>query len=194
MKARNRKGKRAVPGYDPCVTGGTAGDPARDSGLPIRRSARILLADRQDRILLFRFTDQNSDAPGGVWWGTPGGGIEEGESLPAAAARELFEETGVRVAPEAFARIVGRSQGPALFFGERRWYLNEFYFLRTDGFELDDSGWGEVERVSIVEHRWWTVGELAATTEIVHPPGLPRLLPDLLGGRPPAEPIDIGWA
>ncbi len=176
------------------MTGGKARDPARESGLPIRRSARILLADRGDRILLFRFADQRSDVPGGVWWGTPGGGVEEGESLPAAAARELFEETGLRVAPEFLGRIVGRSQGPALFFGEQRWYLNEYYFLRTDGFEPDDSGWNEVERVSIAGHRWWTVAELAATAEIVHPPGLPRLLPDLFGGRLPAEPVDIGWA
>jgi 8-oxo-dGTP pyrophosphatase MutT (NUDIX family) len=174
------------------VTGGTARDPARKGGLPIRRSARILLADRAERVLLFRFADQNSDAPGGVWWGTPGGGVEEGESVPAAAARELYEETGLRVAPESLGRIVGRSEGPALFFGERRWYLNEFYFLRTDGFALDDSGWNEVERVAIAEHRWWTVGELAATTETVHPPGLAEVLPDLFAGRLPAEPLELG--
>ena len=58
--------------------------------------------------------------------------------------------------------------------------------------ELDDSGWEEVERASIAEHRWWSVAELAATAEVLHPPGLPRLLTDLLVGRLPATPVDVG--
>jgi hypothetical protein len=91
----------------------------------------------------------------------------------------------------SFDRIVGRSQGPARYVGQDQWFVNHFYFLRTVGFELDDSGWEELERASIAEHRWWSVRELAATAEIVHPPGLPRILPDLLAGNPPDAPLDL---
>jgi 8-oxo-dGTP pyrophosphatase MutT (NUDIX family) len=173
------------------VTAEAAGDAPGDSGLPVRVSARILLADHRDRVLLFRFSSLDSDLPGGLWWGTPGGGVDEGESLPEAAARELFEETGLRVPVRSFDRIVGRSQGPARYEGQDQWFVNHFYFLRTVGFELDDSGWEELERASIAEHRWWSVRELAATAEIVHPPGLPRILPDLLAGNPPDAPLDL---
>jgi ADP-ribose pyrophosphatase YjhB (NUDIX family) len=83
---------------------------------------RIVLADDHDRILLFRFVDADSDVPGHVWWTTPGGGVREGESLPRAAARELFEETGLRVPETAFERIVARSAGAARYRGQYEWY------------------------------------------------------------------------
>ncbi|MBS2963204.1 NUDIX domain-containing protein [Actinocrinis puniceicyclus] len=160
--------------------------------LPVRRTARIVLADERDRILLFRFVDNDSTIPGGTWWGTVGGGVHEGESLSQAAARELFEETGLRVPPQRFDVVVARNRGVARFFGQERWYENHYYFLRAAGFELDASGWEQIERAAIAEHRWWSAAELAATAESVHPPGLARLLPDLLAGRLPREPVEVG--
>ncbi|BBB01935.1 putative MutT family protein [Actinacidiphila reveromycinica] len=55
-----------------------------------------------DRVLLLRRSDQ---LPGGGRWQLPGGHLEEGESVPAAAARELAEETGLFV-QEADLRFV----------------------------------------------------------------------------------------
>lgn len=168
--------------------------PTRRSDLPLRRTARILLIDDRDRILLFRYVDPNSDAHDGDWWGTPGGGVDEGESLPRAAARELFEETELRVPADSFDRVVVRGEGAATYNGQDQWYEDHFYFLRVEAFELDESGWEEIERSIMVEYRWWSVPELAATDVVVYPPNLARILPELLAGRLPTEPFDADEA
>jgi 8-oxo-dGTP pyrophosphatase MutT (NUDIX family) len=164
---------------------------AERHGLPLRRTARIVLVDGLGRVLLFRFVDPDSDVPGGVWWGTVGGGVDEGESLPEAAARELREETGLLVPAAAFDRVIARVEGPTRYRGREEWYEHHFYFLRTEAFELDDSGWEEDERATMAEYRWWSAAELAATGEIVYPPGLAGVLPELLAGGLPAEPFDF---
>jgi len=58
-----------------------------------RPTARLLVIDPRTRLLLFRF-DNGRDR---VSWLTPGGGIHRGETVEAAAVRELAEETGYMV-------------------------------------------------------------------------------------------------
>ncbi len=59
----------------------------------VRPTARVLLFDADDRLLLFltRWHHLVDRVPR---WMSPGGGIEPGESEEVAARRELLEETG----------------------------------------------------------------------------------------------------
>lgn len=65
----------------------------------LRPAVRAIFADPDDRVLLVRWT---LPGPGGPFhvWGTPGGGIEPGETREDAVRRELLEETGLDVAVE----------------------------------------------------------------------------------------------
>ena len=74
--------------------GGAAGPGPGPAGY--RACAGGLIFDRRGRLLVF----ERSDRPG--QWQFPQGGLDEGEDDRAAAAREVWEETGLRAPTVTF--------------------------------------------------------------------------------------------
>jgi 8-oxo-dGTP diphosphatase len=62
----------------------------------LRPSARAVILDESDRILLCRF-EFSRDGRTFVVWAAPGGGVEAGETLEDALRRELLEEVGLEL-------------------------------------------------------------------------------------------------
>jgi ADP-ribose pyrophosphatase YjhB (NUDIX family) len=143
-----------------------------------RRASRVLVVDETGRILLLHGTDPAR--PGFAYWFTVGGGLDEGEDHRQGAARELFEETGLRVSPEELGEPVWRETTEFPFDGV--WYRQEqeFYVLRVPAWEIDTSGFDEIERASVDGYRWWSVDELTDTAERVYPVDLPDLMRTLV--------------
>ena len=79
-------------------------EPDVERALGVRPSVSAVIFDRRGRLLL----QQRSD---GGQWGLPGGSVEVGESVTAAVAREVLEETGLRV---TVRRLIGVYSEPAL--------------------------------------------------------------------------------
>ena len=119
-------------------------------------------------MLLFRGCDP-AQPHAGTWWFTVGGGLDEGESPREGAARELFEETGLRVAPDELGEPVHEEVADFDFAGSRVVQQQEFFLLRVDAHDVDTTGFTPLELEAVFEHRWWSLDELAATDEVVYP-------------------------
>lgn len=141
--------------------------------MTFRATARVLLFDADDRVLMFLQYGKDRSVP--PRWITPGGGVDPGEDFAAAAIRETFEETGLRLTavPEPF-----REED---FAPDQRWHPYDegrwaWYALRVDVFEPSRAGWTDEEQVDVVDWRWMSAADLAADPFECEPAHLPDLV------------------
>ena len=137
--------------------------PSRMIRPKIRLSARALILDAEDRLLLV------NAYPGGTsdLWCAPGGGCEAGQSLPANLAREVHEETGlmVIVGPPA---MINEFHDPATGFHQ----VDLFFRCTVTAGSLDDH-WQDPEGV-VTERRFFSRVELASGKLRFKPDSLPE--------------------
>jgi 8-oxo-dGTP pyrophosphatase MutT (NUDIX family) len=137
-----------------------------------RLSARLLILNDAGRLLLFRFVHKTGPLAGQDFWATPGGGVEDGESLEET---ELEEETGLRrtsVGPEVARREVAIQ----LPDGEHVVSDERYFLVRITDDTLSWANWTALEREVMVAHRWWSRDELARTEATVWPENLAQML------------------
>jgi 8-oxo-dGTP pyrophosphatase MutT (NUDIX family) len=107
----------------------------------------VLLRDEQGRLLMLR-------QPGNSGWSLPGGLINKRESPIDAAARELREETGIRLQPDQLTQAL-----PSAMVNPRTQQVDCVYTATVPGDVAI-----EPDPVEVLEARWYAVGELPAVT------------------------------
>ncbi|MGY1823663.1 NUDIX hydrolase [Geodermatophilus sp. SYSU D00079] len=150
----------------------------------VRPTARVVVLDPAGRVLLLgaRLTDP-AVPPGDVlFWYTPGGGVEDGESVREAAVRELAEEIGLVVAPGDLEGPVWFRRHVGPFAGVQIDSRETFFVLRDVVHEVDPRGRTELELLGEEPHRWWSAAEIADEAAEFAPRELAALLPELVAG------------
>lgn len=121
--------------------------------------ATIAVLFRNDEVLLVR----RANPPDAGRWGFPGGKMEFGETVEAAAVRELYEETGVR----ATASKV---------------------FNAVDAYDVDDEGYLRSHFVLIAVLCYWDSGEPVAADDALDAAFVPMVA---LGSSDLALSLDV---
>jgi 8-oxo-dGTP pyrophosphatase MutT (NUDIX family) len=160
-------------------TGGTAAQ---------RQAARVILLDSASNTLLLHYVDDETIAvdpnePDLIdYWVTPGGGVEAGESLLAAAHRELKEETGFAMR-NLNGPVIRRSY-PLIIRGVFTHCVEHLFIARLETLrpEPDVSGQNADELGPLRGLAWWSPDELRATGERIFPDGLHRIVTGWLAG------------
>jgi 8-oxo-dGTP pyrophosphatase MutT (NUDIX family) len=144
----------------------------------------VLVLDPAGRVLLFgaRLVDLTQPPGPVLYWYTPGGAIEPGETVRRAAVRELAEEIGLTVEPAALEGPVWLRRSVTLLLGETVDARETYFVLRDVVHEVDVSGQTELEALEDQPHRWWSVAEITASAEAFAPEQLAAVLPEVLSG------------
>jgi 8-oxo-dGTP pyrophosphatase MutT (NUDIX family) len=126
-----------------------------------RPSARALITDPDDRLLLMRVRDAvalDASDPVTDYWITVGGGVEPGETFETAVVREIFEETGHAI----------HDPGPCIWrrrkcvtdaAGVTRASDERYFWCPVPTAELTRANLTHSERSYVQEYRWWTIDD-----------------------------------
>ncbi|MBG6245676.1 hypothetical protein CS369_14425 [Candidatus Symbiopectobacterium sp. 'North America'] len=156
----------------------------------IRHSARALLINNDNNVLLFKFRfkniKDNIDASINEFWITPGGGLEGNETFEQALGKELMEETGliIKEKPEWVWSIeVVFERNGSQFISHERYYL--VYVSSCDSGEPNLS---ENEKSNLLQKRWWSIDEMLVSEAAFRPVCLARELNRILLNGIPSSP------
>ena len=144
-----------------------------------RETARAFVTNPRGQLLLIKtHWDPGTGLP--PRWLTPGGGIDAGETVAEAAARELWEELGLRISAESLQAPPAQLDFK-IEWADSRYETGRAYFFHhsvSDDFVPDHLNWTQNEHRDVLELRWWDIDAILTSDERFGPPGLADLIRD----------------
>jgi 8-oxo-dGTP diphosphatase len=137
-----------------------------------RRSARIILLNEVQHVLLIRFVVERQNRPF-TFWATPGGGVEHDETDIETARRELKEELGLNM------DLIGPVHSHTADFeheGEMVSNTDIFFVGRCERAAPVLKFATDAERRAMKELKWWSIVEIERMEEVIFPSDLGRVI------------------
>ena len=165
--------------------------------MKIRKTARLVLLDRANRIFLIKIEDPdiaqvpNAPPKRRPFWITPGGKVEDGESYREALVRELKEETGIPEEEAEFGVCIWVGEHDLIWAGVMTHLYERFFLTRVNTSAVDLGGMTDEERTGYRDHRWWTLEEMQASDEVFLPKDFRTLFVPIIAGKFSEEPLRI---
>lgn len=164
-----------------------------DKRYATRHTARLIILDPDDRILLLQYKASAEESvvhPGlKDFWFTPGGGIEPGESAQQAALREMEEEVGLTGLP--LLGEVARRDALNDFFTRAAFCHERYFLVRATSAAFDTARLAETDQDEVLDVRWWELDAFKAAGEVLIPAGVLALARQLMAGGIPQQPVDL---
>lgn len=164
-----------------------------DRSALLRRTARLIVLDPADRLLLLQYQAAVASDPAGAapraFWYTPGGGVDPGETPEQAALRELDEEVGIRnvtLGPCVATCTALRDRFIKASHCQERYYL-----VRAPSDRIDTSRLAETDLDPVLDVRWWNIDDFAARREFLIPMTVIGLARRIIAGDIPRAPVDL---
>ena len=139
-----------------------------------RNTARVVPVDPDGRALLLRGWDLLR--PRNRFWFTVGGAVERGETLSAAAAREMREEVGIVMDEALLGSPIETSTIEWTMLGIRVVQDQTYFAVAVRDVTVSFAGMGLIERATVSRHAWLTPEELEADPVRPADPCLPDML------------------
>ena len=168
-----------------------------DKYLNIRKAARVIVLDSQNRILLMKINPTlNAIKPKRLiqipFWLTPGGGVQKNETVYEAAARELYEETGI-TGVEISKSHIWYGEIVLDFDGHETFCQDYFFLVRVqENIPITTERFEAFEKEIFCQYKWWSIDQMAQSDDLFVPHGLIPLLEQIIAGNDlPKEPVPV---
>jgi 8-oxo-dGTP pyrophosphatase MutT (NUDIX family) len=150
----------------------------------VRPSARVILLDARDRVLLIRVEDDSIVNPARAhppsFWVTVGGGLEGDETYEAGARREVFEETGI--SDVVLGPLLCRREVDLILRDEPVRAVEHYFAGWTAATDVTFDHLDDLEQGALLEHRWWSLDEITdpRRTDFIVPMRIADLVRDAI--------------
>lgn len=163
--------------------------------LIIRNCIRALLINDKNELLLMLADDPKTTSTDGkkrgLFWFTIGGEINYNESTQEAAIREIYEETGIKENEVELGPIVWFGEFDLILDGKLTHLKQRFMVAKTKKLDVSLTKLDGWEKDVIKKLAWFSLEDIKNSEDIIHPVGIEDILPDILAGKYPEDPIEI---